>query len=280
MRTVTLVGADGSRHVVACPNGAALQLGPAPALWGIAPHAFASSRVANIPGERLDDVHPVPRIIPLPIKVFGSDPDDLDTQLGALGSILSPDLPVVIEFDRGDGTSRAITVHCVDGADQVVVDDYEEDVARLPLVFKAFDPWWRAIDADAAEYEAVFADGLLAGSNAVELTNVSDVPRVWPEIIITGQIVDVSMGNLETGQVIRVNATIGVDDELRIVTDPARRDVWLNGSRDWSVIDQEVWEPWPLVPGLNRLVVRGYGTGGGGAIGSFKLRWSPRFQTC
>lgn len=279
MRTITLIGADGSAHVVACPTGP-IQLATNPGVWGLTPHAHTSTRVADIPGERVDDIHPLPRLLSVPILVIGTDTDDLDTQLGALGAILSPDLPVQILFERGDGTKREITAYCVDGADQLVVADHEELFARAPLVFKAFDPWWRAIDADAVEHTETFDDGLLAGSNPVDLTNPSDVAKVWPEITIWGPVENIHMGNLEVGISFRIREVLDVGDVVRIVTDPARRDVWLNDTRAWSVLDPEYSLMWPLIPGLNRLVIRGNGPPSGGSIGSFRFRYAPRFQTC
>ncbi|MEL6985617.1 MAG: hypothetical protein AAFO29_24510, partial [Actinomycetota bacterium] len=78
--TVTLVGAYGSRHTLACATGP-LYLGTSPTLWGIGPYSHTSSRVAGMPGQRVDEIHAEPRLVALPVVVIADAPDELDAEL-------------------------------------------------------------------------------------------------------------------------------------------------------------------------------------------------------
>ncbi len=276
-RTVTLIGADGSRHTLACGDGP-LWLGTGSTLWGDTSYSFSSTRVADIPGERLDDAHPSPRLIGLPIRVIASTPLDLEVELRALGAILAPDRPVRVQFTRDDdGSTREIVAHCVDGQDQLTVPDFEETAVEARLVLRAFDPFWRSVDADQSVVAETFLDAQLGQENPIDIVNGSDVPAVWPEFVINGPIEKVQIGNHETGRVTIVHAILGASDSIRIVTDPARRDVWVNDQSDWFVLaNNSQW--WPLVPGLNRVIVRGFDAGV--SPGNFEIRWTERFRTC
>lgn len=275
-RTVTLIGADGGRHTLACGDGP-LWLGTGSTLWGDTSYSFSSTRVADIAGERLDDAHPSPRLIGLPIRVIASTPTELETELRALGATLAPDRPVRVQFTRDDGGTREIVAHCVDGQDQLTVAAYDETATEARLVLRAFDPFWRSTDADQSLVSETFLDAQQGLENPVDIVNGSDVPAVWPEFVINGPIEKVQIGSHETGRVTIVHAILTVSDSIRIVTDPARRDVWVNGERDWFVLSNRS-QFWPLVPGLNRVVVRGFDAGN--SPGSFEIRWAERFRTC
>lgn len=253
-------------------------LGPAPSLWGLPPHSFASSRVADIPGEQLEDDHAEPKLFGLPVLVMADSEAELDERLGDLGPILNPAVDVRVVFEREDGSAREITARCYDGADRIQVESKDRLFARVPLVFKAFDPYWRATNEDASEFVDDFNDGLVGGVNAVDLVNGGVL--AWPEMTVDGPIENVELASLETGQTIRVLEVLDPGDQLRIVTDPAKRGVWWNGDLRWDVVSQVETELWPLLSGLNRLKVRGVGPGGGGTIGQFRFRWVERFHTC
>lgn len=275
--TVTLIGADGSRHVLACGDGP-LWLGTSPTLWGDTAYSFTSTRVADIPGHRLDDAHPEPRLFGLPVKIIATTPGELEAQLRALGAILAPDRPVRVQFtpDGGGGT-REIVAHCVDGQDQLAIPDFEETAVEARLVLRAFDPWWRSTTSDQSVVAETFLDAQQGFENPVDIVNGSDVPAVWPEFVINGPIEKVQIGSHETGRVLIVHAILTINDSIRIVTDPARRDVWVNDERDWFVLSNRS-QFWPLVPGLNRVIVRGFDAGT--SPGNFEIRWTERFRTC
>lgn len=277
--TVTLIGDDESSHIIACPTGP-LELGPSPGLWGLPPTSFGSTRVANIPGERLDDTHTEPRDMPVPLQIRGDDHDDLVTQLGTLQGILRPGHPIRLVFARGGGTTREIVCYCVQGAEAIEITDHEESVAVAPLILRAYDPWWRDFGVDEATYGETFDNGLEADENPFSVVCASDIDETWPEITIDGPIENVHFAHRDLGRVLRVTHVLPAGQQIRIVTDPARRDVWLNGEQDWTVLDPAEMDFFPLIPGTNALMARGIDASGAATPGSFELRWSPRYSSC
>lgn len=278
LRTVELVGADGTQHTLACDPVADYQLGTRAGLHGLTGYSIESRRIANIPGERPGIVHAEPRTFAVPIVVKGTE-SEIDTALGALGRILSPLRDTRIIYTRPDGTKREISARCLN-ADVVDLAHFKSPGAKVPLVFRAFNPFWRATVEDEQSTSATFVDYSDAGaSNVLAITNSGDVD-VWPEITITGPADNVEALNLETGQVWRIIRVIEAGETVRIQTDPDRgSSVWLNDDLNWTdVMSATTAEFWPLVPGLNRVMMRASSVAS--SIGSFDIRFLERFDTC
>jgi hypothetical protein len=279
LRTVTLVGADGSRHVLAC-SAEPYQLKLDGQLWGNASYAFESRRVANLPGERLEDVHVMPRTFTVPIEVVGTTELDVDQRLAALGSILSPSADCGIIYRRADGSTRQITARCIAGADTLQAIARSGPTQRqvaASLVFRAYFPYWTSLDFDDPSYSASFNDALGAGFNSFDLTCSSDV-ETWPEVTITGPVQNIHGANLVTGQVWRIVEVLNPGQVVRIESDPRRPGVWLNDVYRFDMLDTAS-ALWPLVPRLNRLMFRGTSVGVS-PIGSFGLRWRNLHESC
>lgn len=280
LRTVTLIGADGSRHVLACSDGE-YQLGIDAQLHGTAPYALGTRRVGLIPGERLDTVQALARTLVVPLRVEGTSELAIDQAMGALGSILSPRHDVRINYARPDGTERELTCRYAGGGDAVAGFDeagYLQRWVTVPLVFKALWPYWRDPAASTATHgPEVFDDGRLAGSNLVTVTNAGDV-ETYPEITVTGYAEGIEAMSLTTGQVWRCRRVLATTDVLHIDTDPRSFGVYLNGVADYTTMDS-LSEFWPLEPGENVLLFRGNTATGAEPIGSFEVRWRPQWET-
>ncbi len=279
-RTVTLIGVDGSRHVLAC-SAEPYQLRPNAQLWGTAPYAVTSRRVGQIAGERVESVRALPRTIVVPVQVEGTTELAVDDYLGDLGAILSPVDDVRLVYRRADGTERELTCRYAGGGDAVTATDEAGFLQRhvtVPLIFKAHWPYWRdTAGATQSSGPTAFDDGRAAGSNLVTVTNTGDV-ECWPEITITGYAESVEGVNFTTGQGFRVRRILTVGDTLRVDTDNRTFGVYLNDVADYTVMDPTS-EWWPLVPGVNVLWFRGNTATGAESIGGFTLRWRPQHET-
>ena len=282
LRTVTLIGANGDRLVLACSTEPH-QLGLGGQMWGTAPYAIRSRRVATIPGERVDSVQALPRTFALPLQVEGDSELEIDQALGRLGAILSPSDQVRVIYRRPDGTEREILAYYAGGADALSATaeaGYHQRAVSVPLVLRAHWPYWRAAGTPLLTYgPELFDDGRSAGSNLVTITNGGDV-ATWPEIIITGYAEGIDVANLTTGEVWRIREILEEGDVLRIDTDPTTFGVYLNGTNFYGASDpiSEWWQQ-GLVPGVNVLLLRGNTATGTEAIGTFTLRWRENFET-
>ncbi len=277
-RVVTLIGADGSRHTLMCDDSGPYDLGVEGQLHGMAPYALSSERVANIPGEKLDNVTARPRTFGVPFLIKGTSETDMDERIAALGSILSPRRDVIVQYERADGSVREITARYLSGANALNMRRTGQRHLKAPIVFRAFWPYWRSTTAELQDWgPAAFDDGRLGGSNNIEVVNGGDV-ETWPEIIITGHAEAIEFVNLGLGQVFRIKEIIEVGDTLRIETDPRAFGVYINNVYSQFAVD-EISEFFPLVPGRNRIILRG-NSNGVDPIGTFWVRWLEQWETC
>lgn len=280
-RTVTLVGADGTRHVLAC-SAEPYQLRPSAQLWGTAPYAINSRQVGQIPGERVESVRALARTVVVPVQVEGATELEIDARLGALGAMLSPVDDIRLIYRRPDGTERELTARYAGGGDAVQAageSGYLQRHVTVPLIFKAHWPYWRPLSGSVGVAgPEEFDDGGTLGSNLLTVTNVGDVDA-WPELTIAGFAESIEGVNLTTGQGFRVRRIIETGDVLRIDTDKRTFGVYLNDVADYSVADPASdW--WPLVPGDNVLWFRGVTLPFAEPIGTVSIRWRPQYETC
>lgn len=276
-RTVELVGGDGSRHTLVCSDEP-YAMAPGANIWGGGMWEHDSSVVANIPGERLDNVRAGARTFAIGIVIVGSEYVQ-DERLGDLHRFLRSDRDVRVIYTRPSGTKREIVARCINAGNQTTLDTWKDPAAKVTLVFKAFDPYWRTVDAEIRSADFVFQDGFYALANAVEVVNDGDV-NTWPRLIATGPVQNVHFTNLEVGATFRLKQVIDAGSVCRIETDPRHRNVWVNDSVNWRAVDNTLNESWPLVPGLNRLLVRGLSSPAPGPIGSFRVEWTPLYESC
>jgi len=283
-RTVVLIGVDGSRLVVMCSDPV-WQMRPDAQLWGVAPTAITSRRVATIPGERVEVVHTQPRTFRLPVQVTGATELAIDQALGRLGEILAGgDVRVV--YERPDGQQREITARHLAGGDVVEAVGRSGHLQRhvvVPLVLRAFWPYWRDPQAPIRrEGPTQFLDGRSVLSNVVTVTNNGDV-ETWPEVKLTGYAENVEMLSMTTGQVWRITEVLQAGDTLRVDTDPRNFGVYLNEALAYSIGGNPIVDPisewWPLAPGVNHLLFRANTATGTETLGTFELRWREQWET-
>lgn len=274
-RQVTLIGVDGSRHVLACSDGP-IQLGESPGLWGVAPIAVSSRRVAGVPGERVESVHTEPRLIALPVVINTSEPGDLDRAVAGLAPVLNPSTDCRIIVERDDGSAREIVARYYSGAGEQTVADHERKHITIPLVFKAHDPYWRALNDAWGREAGGIADAIGAGFTEIAATNLGDV-EAWPEWTVTGPAENIEIVSFARGKIVRAIEVLPDGAQLRIRTDPADRGVWLDDFDAWPALALES-DIWSLKPGLNRCGIRATGSIEG-ATGHFEMTWRPRWQT-
>lgn len=280
-RTVTLIGVDGTRHVLACSDEP-YQLKPGGQLWGTAPYAINSRQVGQIPGERVESVRALAKTFVVPVQVEGTTEQEVDAYLAAFGAMLSPSAgDVRVVYQRPDGTQREISARYAGGGDAVAATDeagYLQRHVTVPLIFKAHWPYWRPLSGSVdVSGPTTFSDGRAAGSNLVTVTNAGDV-EAWPEVTVTGYSESIEGVNLTTGQGFRVRRVLTVADVLRIDTDKRTFGVYINDVADYSAMDPAS-EYWPLVPGENVLWFRGNTATGAESIGGFTVRWRELYET-
>ena len=279
-RTVTLVGVDGTRHILAC-SAEPYQLKPSAQLWGTAPYAINSRQVGQIPGERVESVRALARTVVVPVQVEGTTELEIDARLGALGAMLSPVDDIRLIYRRPDGTERELTARYAGGGDAVQAaaeSGYLQRHVTVPLIFKAHWPYWRPLTGSVdVSGPTTFSDGRAAGSNLVTVTNAGDVDA-WPELTVTGYAESIEGVNLTTGQGFRVRRVLTATDVLRIDTDQRTFGVYVNDAAEFGAMDPAS-EYWPLVPGPNVLWWRGNTATGAESIGGFTIRWREQFET-
>lgn len=279
-RTVTLIGVNGTRHVLAC-SAEPYQVKANAQLWGTAPYRHITRQIAQIPGERVEAAQALPRTLVVPVQVEGGTELEVDARLGALGAILSPVDDARLVYRRPDGTERELAVRYVGGGDAVSATDdngYLQRYVTVPLLFRAHWPYWRSTSAAVASIgPTTFDDGRAAGSNLATATNAGDVD-CWPEITVTGYAEAIELANLTLGKVVRIRRILEETDTLRIDTDPRTFGVYVNDAADYTAVDP-LSEFFPLAPGNNVLLARGNTHTGAETIGAFRLRWREQFET-
>jgi Phage tail protein len=279
-RTVTLIGVDGTRHVLAC-SAEPYQVKANAQLWGTAPYRHITRQIAQIPGERVESAQALPRTIVVPVLVEGASELEVDARLGALGAMLSPHDDARLIYRRPDGVERELAVRYVGGGDAITATDdsgYLQRYVTVPLLFRAHWPFWRSATAAVSSLGPTsFSDGRSSGSNLATATNAGDVD-CWPEITVTGYAEAIEIASLTLGKVVRVRRILALTDVLRIDTDPRSFGVYINDAADYTAIDP-LTEWFPLVPGPNVLLFRGNTATGTETIGTFRLRWREQFET-
>jgi hypothetical protein len=279
-RTVTLI-ANGVRRVLACSDEPT-QLGTGAQLSGSTSYTINSRRVALIPGERVGPVQAQPRTFVVPVIVEGATELEIDQNLADLLADLNPAEDCRILYRRPDGTERELVARYQGGGDAVSAwseAGYLQRHVRVPLVFRAYQPYWRDLtNSLVVSGPTTFQDGRGAGANEVTFTNPGDV-ECSPELIITGHAEAIEVTNLTTGGVLRVVEVIPVGSTLRIDADPASFGVWINDVEADGAMDTATdW--WSFAPGANEILVRANTATGAEAIGQFTIRCRPLYETC
>jgi hypothetical protein len=140
----------------------------------------------------------LPRVVDLPILVFGTSRADLQTKLRLLGQVVSDrEGPVVLQADYGDGTSVYLKGHLIDGGQTEYGKNANLDFCRWVLSLKCPDPYWTQTEPLSFTIKQnLDTDGLLPylaelrltdsqGFGDVMVNNPGEV-EAWPIWVITG----------------------------------------------------------------------------------------------
>lgn len=281
-RTIELVGVNGVTRILACDTAGPYDLRPDNGLWGMTSYELKGRRQINVDGESVDEVIAQPRTFAVPILVKGATQAAIDTAMADLAPLLNPDqgdcrIIVSRTLANGNTRQREIVARYVSGYEGIAIKRDSQRNAIVPLVFRAYYPWWRDIGAVERFHSEQFLDAIGAGVNVVAAVNEGDV-RTWPKIGVWGaatSIQNVELANLTTGQTIRLVQVIEAGHVLSIDSDPATQSVLLDNFNIYSSTVDPFSDFWPLEPGLNWLMFRGLG-----ANGFFSLRWEHRYNTC
>jgi len=278
-RTVTLVG-NGVRMVLAC-SAEPYQLGLDASMWGGAPYAVASSRRGPlVAGQVVGPIQAEPRTFALPIIIEGTSELDVDQRIAAISAAVGPAAgPCDVVYTRPDGSARAITAYAIDGLSGIQATSssgYLQRHVSARLVMRAMFPFWRAVNVAEGTSTGTFADATLGNANPLDLVNDGSVVT-WPEVTVAGPCEAIEGFNLSTGEAWRIREVLGPGYRVRIVGDPRERGVWLNDDLRQDVLLPTVNQPWPLIPGLNRITLRAVNPTG---LGTWSMRWPLLYESC
>ena len=282
-RTVTLVGSEGQREVLACPGGPYF-LGTNSALWGTAPLLVDSRPLGGLDGEVVESIRIAPRDLVVPVRIIEGTDSEIDNRLDVLGQMIRQGAQCHIEVDTAGtrNTRRTITARCTGGLDAVPIDRFDDGgvvTVRLQLQFRAFDPYWRDVEDPISSYgPEEFDNAFAAKQNKITIDSLSTVP-VWPTWRFTGVTENINVLNLRTMKYFRyIREITGIGDVVEIRTDPRAETgaFYNNQGRDWGFDANS--ELWPLLPGDNTILVSGLNPTGDSPIGGFELDWVRRFD--
>ena len=275
-RKVELIGANGARHTLVCDDDGPYDLRPDSGLWGMTGYAIQSRRSVAAAGEIVDSVQPLPRTFKVPILVKGTTENDVDLMLGNLARLLDPNIDIRIVFWRADGSKREIVARYLSGGENLAVPHPDKRHIIVPLVFRAFHPFWRGVNDEGEEVTDQFFDAGFGGANPVFILNRGDV-KIWPEIVLTGPAENIEAASLTTGKVFRIIRNILPGHVIRIDSNPETRRVLVNDFPDYAGSVDPFSEFWPLLPGWNNVVIRGVSPLN---EGKWNVRFRAEYDTC
>lgn len=186
-----------------------------------------------------------PRIIDLPILVFGDDRGDLQTKLRRLAQILSDRVgPTKIQVDFGDESATVYTYgYLIDGGTTTYGADGTQQHCRWVVSLKCPDPYWTSETAISFKIQQnTDVDGLLPYLGELRLTdgqslgtttvtNPGEV-EAWPVWQITGPcdaftVTKDGVGFTYTGT-IAAGATVTVNTKTGTVTNSSGTNLYAN----------------------------------------------------
>ena len=283
---VTLIDGDLNRHVLACPGGPYF-LARNSGVWGVSPVRIETERVAGIDGATLKQVSRDPATLIVPVRIGGPGEEltagEQQTLMNELLDSLRPELECRIQVDR-PGVMREITARYQAGArsDQARRLDLLRPTQVVELEFLALEPVWRNVEEPVSRYGSeTFDNGAGGGINELVINVTASLP-VWPRFILEGQVQNVEAMNATTGRMWRmVEQMTNQTDSMIVQTDPrAGVGAYLNnGELSWFFDAYSRLEDWQLVPGENRIYMRGVSTGLG-ASGQFSIEWIDLYGQC
>ena len=285
-RTVTLVGNNGQREVLACPGGP-FELGTNSVLWGTSPVIVNSGRLGGLPGEVVSSTGFAPRELLVTLVINEDSNSELDNQIERLTEMVRVnrgDVHLEVATTGTRNTNRTIFARYISGLDAVPVRDFDLDILKLRLRFTAHDPFWTNTLDTFGGLTVKKIPNAIDGTMDYRVFDPGSTAEVWPTWTITGITENIMASNVITGQSWRFTEKLEKSsDVLEIRTDP-RGEVgaFVNGGQRLWAFDADS-EMWPLLPQRNIITFSGLNTGtsaGNASIGSYAIRWQNRFENC
>jgi hypothetical protein len=186
-----------------------------------APQQFIEQDIPLSPGSRLRQVKTNPGNVLVPVLVKGSGSESaLIVNIRTLRTAMNPNRgDGRLRYQAQDGTTRELNCRLLSG-----FDGDESDSARgpgyivLPLMFRAFDPYWYDQNATTATF---------ATFGAQVINNTGDV-ECWPTWTVHGPTTNLTITNTTTGLSMVFTLTLGATDVLTINTNPGVKTCLLN----------------------------------------------------
>ena len=281
--SVELIGADQVVRQVWPYTGQSISLAPGQELFGLAGYDLRSQRTLSGPGVTVNGVQAKPRRFVVPVLVQPGAGQSMVEALAALGPMLSPDVGTVrIRVSRPDGTTRELEAYYQGGGSPTTLARSGHEVTEVRLLFEAPSPYWRPADGTEPAIEGTFSDAWFAGADPIEVVNDGDV-WVWPEFQFVAPLSNIEIFSLTAGRGFHIPNTL-TTEQVNIDTSPEAPRVLLNWDPATEVLMSPAYEFFPLRPGRNRLMFRARGQVSGstptGVVGTYQMRWQPRFETC
>lgn len=250
------------------------------------PSQFDEEGIPESDGSRLRAVRHETRDFSLPVWVEAPDQGSLRTAVRSLVSALNP--------KRGDGLirvtsplgdQREIVCRVAAGLEGVerIGDTSGVWAQHFPLVFRAHNPYWRAVSDIGATYTV---DGVstffpffpIRLTNAQVFAdaspdNLGDVDA-WPVWTLTGPGSTIYLRNLTTGYLLNLDTALGSGETAVIDTRPGVKTVTRgDGVNLFGDLSNDSYL-WPLAPGVNSVRVEMSGATADSAVG---LAFRPHY---
>lgn len=222
------------------------------------------------------------RPITLEIGIIGDNPQDVQAKRSFFASVFNPKLGeglLIYENDSGIREIKAVAdgVPAFPSGSENRGNTFQRSLINLICP----DPYWKSpqvteepMAAFVPLFEFPFDDEFEVGSQGDKRTFINDGDSPTPVLIrFRGPAVNPEIRNNTTGEIIRVNRTLGPGDELVINTAEGEKSVEINGEDVFSWIDLDS-DFWKLAIGENEIEYR---ADSGQAEATLTIEWQEKF---
>lgn len=195
--TVSLIGANGDQITLGTDYQTDYMLGPDVKGFGL-PGVNVDIAEGAGDGGVWRRTRRQPRVLDLPILVFGNDRSDIQVKLRRLANIVSDRLGSTrVQVDFSDGTTVHLDGYLIDGGQQEYGKDTTQTFCRWVISLKCPDPYWTNDTAISFRVQQnLDTDGLLPylgelrltdgqGFGSVNVNNPGEV-EAYPIWLLTG----------------------------------------------------------------------------------------------
>lgn len=250
-------------------------------------YRFSSDQYAGTDGETLQALTADRRIITLGLQIEAPDEATFRQRWRALTRAMRPKagngrLEVRDEF----GATRTLTCRYMSGLEGDGTDMFDGTQGMAVAKLVAFDPWWwgpsvtvsfglaapSVFLSSTLPFPRMLSASTIQGGQGIDLT-ASDTPS-YPVWTVTGPGSSLTLTNVTTGRVIRVNAALGDGQTMVIDTRPGMQSV--RSGDGTNLMGTLATDPalWPLIEGVNEVTAV---LGNAGDASRVLATYSPRY---